>query len=193
MQIVLTLPMFAAFLSSSLSQGDMTMMMSLVSLVLQGHGASLTLISVAVTAHIIGMFALSIPLGKLADTIGRKWVVMMGGLILGLGAFLTPTTGHYGVIATSIVLVGVGWSAINVASTAMISDLSAADMRGRIMGLNDMTIGLAALALPIMGGVVIGSMGFQAFAVFGLLAAVPVVVAALLLGETRPGVYERSR
>lgn len=190
LSMLLVFPLLAAFLGSSLAQGDMTMMMSLVSLVLQEHNVPLALISVAVTAHIIGMYALSIPLGKLSDKLGRKWVIAAGGIILGIGAFLTPATGHYGIITTAIVLVGVGWSAINVASTAMISDLSSAEIRGRMMGLNDMTIALAAIALPVAGGVIIGALGFQAFSVFGLLVAIPIVLAVLPLVEMRPGVFK---
>jgi MFS family permease len=190
LRVLLFFPMFAAFLGSSLSQGDMTMLMSLVSLILHQHNVSLTLISVAITAHIIGMFALSVPLGSLSDKIGRKWVVVAGGLVLSLGAFLTPSTGHYGIITVGIVLVGVGWSAINVSSAAMISDLSEPGIRGRIMGLNDMTIALAAIALPVAGGVVIGSLGFEVFSIFGFAVAIPIVLVAISIREIRPGLFK---
>jgi MFS family permease len=187
--ILLAAPMMAAFLASSLAQGDMSMMMSLVSLVLNQHDVPLTLISLAVSAHIVGMFALSLPFGKLSDRMGRKWTISLGGAVLAAGAFLTPATGHYEIITGAIVLVGVGWSAINVASTAMISDLSSANVRGRILGLNDMTIALTAISLPVMGGLVISTFGFQAFAVLGLLFAVPIILAVVPLNESRPGKF----
>jgi MFS family permease len=72
----------------------------------------------------------------------------------------------------------------------MISDLSEPGIRGRIMGLNDMTIALAAIALPVAGGVVIGSLGFEVFSIFGFAVAIPIVLAAIPIREIRPGLFK---
>ena len=43
----------------------MSMMMAMTSLALDHHGYGLTLISVSVSLHVVGMFGFSIPFGRL--------------------------------------------------------------------------------------------------------------------------------
>lgn len=50
----------------------MTMMMSLVSLVLHAFHVDISMISLAIIIHVLGMFALSVPLRWLTDRIGRR-------------------------------------------------------------------------------------------------------------------------
>src|SRR3989304_4698953 len=113
-------PVFTeAMIPAALAWGDMSMMMSLVSVILHQHHVALTLINFSITLHVFGMYGLSFPLGWLCDKLGRKVVTMLGGVILGAGALLTPITSVYWIIALAIFLVGLGWSAANVATTAL--------------------------------------------------------------------------
>jgi len=186
---ILFFPIFAAFIASAFAWGNMTMMMSLVSIVLHQHDVVLTLISFAITLHIFGMYGLSGPLGWLCDRMRRKPVTMLGGLILGIGALLTPLTSSYPIIVFAIFLVGLGWSAANVATSALISDVTPAERRGRILGANDVSIGLASLSLPAVGGVVLSTLGFVGFGISGLLLALPALLIIIPLREIRPGKY----
>jgi hypothetical protein len=97
-------------------------------------------------------------------------VIVLGALILGTGAFLTPIFSSYTIITFAIFLVGLGWSAINVATTALITDLTPPDERGRMLGANDVTIGLAALSLPVLGGFVIANFGLSTLGFLGSMA-----------------------
>lgn len=186
---VLYRPVLIAISSSALGWGIMVMMMSLVSLVLHEHGVELTLIFLAVTVHIVGMFALSVPIGRIADKFGRKRVLLAGALVIGVGSLITPLTHEYLIVTIGIFLVGLGWSAINVASTALISDVTHPSKRGRIIGTNDFAIGASALALPFAGGVVIGALGLASLGYLGLLLVLPTLAATLLLSEPTPGKY----
>jgi len=185
-------PILAAFVASASTTGDMTMMMSLVSVVMHQHEIALTLISVAVSVHVVGMFALSIPFGRLSDKIGRKWVATLGGLVLTVGAVLTPITNDYAIITFGIFLVGLGWSAASVATTAIISDLTPPERRGRVLGANDVAIGLASLALPVLGGAAISQSGMFALGLLGFLVALPALVMPLRVRESSPGRYSVS-
>ena len=189
---ILFFPLLAAFIASALAWGDMSMMMSLVSVILHQHHVALTLINFSITLHVFGMYGLSFPLGWLCDKLGRKVVTMLGGVILGAGALLTPITSVYWIIALAIFLVGLGWSAANVATTALIADVTLVERRGRILGANDMIIGLSSLSLPAFGGLVISGLGLVAFGLSGLIIAVPILLVMLPLREVRPGKYSTA-
>jgi len=61
--------------------------------------------------------------------------------------------------------------------------------RGRGIGVNDMALGVAALTLPILGGILFQLSGFGAPGVFGLLVALPAIFLTALLREKKPGSY----
>lgn len=94
-----------------------------------------------------------------------------------------PITAEYLLVTLGVFLVGLGWSAINVASTALICDVTPGPKRGSIMGANDVTNGLASMTFPSVGGVILSSLGFFAFGVAGLLIALPVVLSIVPIHE----------
>gem|GEM_PF-1551230 len=175
-----------SFIVSALSSGIMVAMMSLLSLHMSQHNVSVTLITVAVTIHIIGMFAFSLPFGRIVDKISAKNVMILGSLITGLGGLITPLSTNYFIGTFGIFLVGLGWSAATISTTALISSLATPSVRGRTLGLNDTLIGFASISAPFAGGVVIGAYGFLAFGLYGFLLSVPAIIAATLLKGDRP-------
>ncbi len=182
-------PVIVAIVVSAMTLGNMSMMMGLTSLILAEHAVHITFISLAITIHIIGMYGLSIPIGKFADRHGRKKTFLIGTGISGLGAILTPLTNDYWMITVGIFLVGLGWSAATIASTGLISDVTGPFERGKAIGVNDMTMGIAALSFPILGALLIPSLGFLALGYIGLAASVPAFAISIFLRETKPGVY----
>lgn len=184
-----SVPMRTAFIASTFAWGTMVMDMSLVSVILKQYGFELTLISIAVTIHIFGMFGLSIPLGRLADRWGRKPVIALGGIILAIGAALMPLTKDYLVITFGVFLVGLGWSGANVGTTALICDLTPIVSRGKVLGTNDLVTGAASIAIPLIGGAILSSLGYVVFGVVGLAFSIPVLL-IVIVRETSPGKYE---
>lgn len=177
--------LLSAFIASSFGWGGMVMGMSIVSIMLQQFGVALILINLAVSIHVIGMYGLSIPWGWLTDRRGRRLAIALGGIILGAGAFLMPITREYLIVTFGVFLIGLGWSAINVASTALICDVTPAPKRGSIMGANDVVNGLASMTFPPLGGVILSSLGFFAFGVAGLVIALPIVLSVLPIREPK--------
>lgn len=179
-----------AFAASFAAQGNMSMIMAFTSLALEHHGHPLPAISVAVTIHVIGMFGFSLPLGWVADRVGRRAVMLLGLLLLAIGAVLVPITPHYGVIVTGTFLVGVGWSAVAVAATALIADTTGALERGRAIGANDTVSAAAAMALPLLAGPAVEFLGLASLGILGVGLMVPPLVLLLTrLRETTPGEY----
>jgi MFS family permease len=175
----------SAYLSSAITTGVMVAFMSLGSLLLHIHHIQTTTISAVVTVHVLGMYAFSIPLGKLADSLGRLPIMAVGVLVCGLGAFLTAYTGELVIVTAGMFLVGVGWSAATVSSVALISDETKPDIRGKVLGANDTFIALTSLAIPLTAAYILEGMGGPSLAALGLTASIATTATSAILSRKR--------
>lgn len=183
------LPLATAFANSFAGLGVMSMMMAMTSLALDHHGYGLSLISVSVSLHVVGMFGFSIPFGRLSDRIGRRNVMLLGNVIIAIGSILIPSSPDYAVITTGTFLVGLGWSCVNVASSALITEVVGPAERGRAIGLSDTISQSSSIVLPLAAGPLVEWAGLPILAVVALaVLAVPVIMLARLR-ETSPGQY----
>ena len=183
-------PKLTAFASMFSAQGNMNMMMVMTSLALGRHDYTLTSISVSVAIHVMGMFGFSLPLGRLADRIGRRNVMLLGLVLASLGSWLIVATPVYAVITAGTFFVGLGWSCVNIAATALYADTTSPGERGRVIGANDTFTAAAAIAMPIVGGVVVEYASWQTLGVLGMALMAPPIVLLLRLREPIPGIFE---
>ncbi len=186
-------PKLTAFVSMFCVQGNMNMMMAMTALALRRHDFSLSAISLSVAIHVMGMFGLSLPMGKLADRVGRRNVMLMGLVLASAGSWLVVATPAYTVITTGTFLVGLGWSCVNIAATALYADTTSPAERGRVIGANDTFTAAAAISMPLIGGVVVEYLGFPTLGLFGMALMLPALFFLLRLREPSPGVYEDPR
>ncbi len=141
-----------AVVSNSAGQGNMSIVMVLTSLVLSHHGHSLGAIAISHMFHSAGMFAFTIPLGWLADRLGRERVMVPGIALTLVGAGLVTFTPTYFFVTLGTFLVGIGWAAANVAATALVADHYESAERGRAIGVNDsFAAGVSVLAALVTG------------------------------------------
>ena len=149
----------------------------LTSLVLSHHGHSLTAITISHMFHSAGMFAFTVPLGRLADRYGRGPVMYPGVAVALIGASLVAYGTHFAVVTAGTFLVGLGWAAANVAATAMIADHAETEVRGRAIGVNESASGFTAMAMALVTGPLIQYMSLSAAG----MTAVAVSVIPLVL------------
>ncbi|TVP85907.1 MAG: MFS transporter [Acholeplasmataceae bacterium] len=117
-----------------------------------------------------------IPAGLLASRLGRKFSVIGGLALMGLGLFATmllhePNALFFGGIS----VIGVGWAFINVNSYPMIVEMSHKDNVGRYTGYYYTSSMLAQSFTPIVAGAFIRAMA--SFTVLFPYALVLVVIA----------------
>lgn len=166
-----------AIISNCAATGNMSIVMVLTSLVLAHHGHSLTAIAISHTFHSVGMFAFTIPLGKLADRIGRSTIMFPGVFVSLVGAALVAFTPNLVTVTMGTFLVGVGWAAANVAATAFLADQVTTSERGRAIGLNDTFAGMSTVFSAFVTGPLIEWYGLPATgAAAMLLASLPFVL-----------------
>lgn len=166
-----------AVVSNSAANGNMSIVMVLTSLVLSHHGHTLIAIAISHMFHSMGMFAFTIPLGKLADRHGRVAVMLPGVAVSLVGAALTGFTSAWITITLGTFLVGLGWAGANVASTALIADSVRTEERGRAIGLSDSFAGGTAVFAALVTGPVIEWSGLPMTAATAvLLASIPLLL-----------------
>jgi MFS family permease len=98
----------------------------------------------------------NLPLGRLADTVGRKPLMVAGTMLTAVGILGTGYAMPYGLVALIPfrLLVGIGSASSMVGSGAMVADLSddAPEQRARIMGVQQAVISCAWAGGPAVGG-----------------------------------------
>jgi MFS family permease len=125
----------------------------------------------------------SIPAGWLADRLGRRALMIGGGLIGGAGITLVALAGSTMALLAAGSLMAVGSAAFGSASWALLADLSPSPRAGGLLGVANLgTAGAAAAAGTF--GALIDKVGFGP--AFGLAAACSVAgaIVAITLAET---------
>jgi MFS family permease len=187
-----------AILANCAAQGNMAIVMVLTSLVLSHHGHSLSAIAFAHMFHSSGMFAFTIPLGRLTDRIGRDAVMFPGIATALVGASLVAFTGMFWSVTLGTFLVGLGWAAANVSATALIADHYATHERGRAIGVNESFAGGISVVMALVTGPLIQWSGLPATGAVAALVTLPPLLVMLVPSQrgTRTaidGVAETTR
>jgi MFS family permease len=166
------MPIRLAVVSNCAAQGNMSNVMVLTSLVLAHHGHSLAAIAFSHVFHSAGMFAFTVPLGRMADRFGRSQVMYPGVAVALVGASLVAYGTHYAMVTAGTFLVGLGWAAANVAATAMIADHAETEVRGRAIGVNESASGAVAMAMALATGPLIQYFSLAAAGLMAVLVSV---------------------
>jgi MFS family permease len=129
-------------------------------------------IQFAMTAAAMMQAVLQIPLGRLSDRIGRKPVIAMGMLVFALGSYIAGLSDRIELIALGRALQGVG--AISSAVTALLADVTRAEVRTIAMAIMGAGMGVAFVAALVLGPIAEGLLGvsgiFRMTAVLALLS-----------------------
>jgi MFS family permease len=174
-----------AVVSNCAAQGNMSIVMVLTSLVLKDCGTTLTGIAIAGACHSMGMFAFTIPLGRLTDRYGRDAVMFPGVATALAGAGLVAYTSVFWTVTLGAFLVGIGWAGANVSATALIADHYPTAERGRALGVNDTCAAGISVLVAFIAGPLIAWAGLAATGFCAVLLAVPPLAMLALSGGTK--------
>jgi DHA1 family multidrug resistance protein-like MFS transporter len=127
--------------------------------------------------------ALLLPVGRIADTRGRRPVIVVGLLIGAAGFVLLPALPFGGGLLVAAVLLGVAGAADSVGPGAVMGDV-VAGRGGTVVAVFQMSGDLGAVLGPVVAGWIADGAGYSAtFAVSAAVCAVP-VLAVLAAPET---------
>ena len=143
-------------------------------------GASLEIIGVVISIHVLGMFALAPLSGWATDRLGRPMVLSLGAGVLFVSLYLSGTSpaGASYRIGVGLFLLGLGWSLCTVAASTLLSESAPADVRTDVQGAADLVMGLTAALAGAVAGLVVGTLGYGALTVFSAFLVTGVATAA---------------
>ncbi len=178
----------AAVAAIGVAQAAMVAVMGATPVEITHHHGSALVVGTTVSLHVAGMFAFSPLIGAALDRWGRRLGLLAGSLVAAGGAIVTAVaSGSTPVLATGLFFVGLGWSSVYLASTAVISDVTTAAERAGALGFVDLVAALSAAAGALVGGVLLESVGFGWVGAGFAPLLVAVLVLVVPLRESEPG------
>ena len=153
--------------------------------------ATATRVGIALGAYGLTQALLQIPVGFLSDRFGRKPVIMMGLVLLGVGSVLAACSETiYGVGLGRLLQ---GASAIGAVMIALVSDLTRPIFRTRARAMIGLSIGLSFSASMILGPLLSSMGGIQGiFWCTALFAAFAMLLLAYGIPHSEPVAPEAS-
>jgi MFS family permease len=184
--IILHTPLvLAATAGMALTHAVMVSVMVMTPIHMDHGGASLEVIGLVISGHILGMFAFSPLVGILADRVGSPLVVGIGGLILLSSLVLSGLSapGASPGLGVGLFLLGLGWSFGSVGSSTLLVAATPTRHRPRVQGTVDMITGFTAAGGGAVAGLVVATVGFGWLSAGASLLAFGVVVVSVVAGR----------
>lgn len=106
--------------------------------------------------------AATIPLwGRAADLWGRRPVLLLGLALFALGSVACGTAGSMAALIAFRAIQGVGAGAMQPVSLTLVGDLYTLEERSRIQGVFGAVWGLAGMAGPLLGGLIVRALSWR--------------------------------
>jgi MFS family permease len=173
-----------AMLAAIASFGVMVSVMNLTGYVVVDHhhhtqGSVFPIIG----AHVLGMYALVLVIGRVIDRIGRGPALGGGLFVMAVSCIALMWVESVPLTAVLLFGLGLGWNLSFVSATAQLADATGPAERGKLLGLNDLLSGLTGAGLALAGGVALDALGVTALAIGATLLA---LAPAIFLARLRP-------
>ena len=162
-----------------IGQFVMTLIMVITPLHMNHHAHGEQAISWVIMAHTLGMYGLSSLTSRLTDRLGPVLIIVVGALILGASAVLTPISNQVSMLAFSLFLLGLGWNFCFIAGSALFFSGLLPVERGRAQGASEMMVALAAGTGSLGTGAVFAEAGIVAVSAMGLAFSLVLIVASV--------------
>ena len=146
------------------------------------HGtASLTGAGLLVSAVAQGAFLL--PVGRYADRVGRRPVMILGSSLAGLSMVMLAVVETRPSFFLSMAVYGAGASCLSVAPAAIVGDIAGA-RRGSLVAAFQMSSDLGAIVGPLVAGQLVDSASYAAAFAVSAGVVLLVLVPATVMRET---------
>lgn len=139
-------------------------------------GASESALGLALAAYALPVLFVSLPLGRLADRLGRRPLLLSGLLLTAAGSILIAVSSALEPLIAGRAVQGIGSAASWIAALAIVSDLAPPGRKGESIGFALAANSVGAIGGPALGGVTGEAFGFEF--PFLLVTALTLVLAA---------------
>lgn len=167
----------SAIITNAFSHFAMIAIMSMTAVHMHGHGASMTLIGLTISFHVGGMYGLAPVFGWLSDKWGSRATMLLGlGGTFVAAALLVPWSENETVVVGALLLLGLGWSATLVGSSAVVAKAAPPEQKAGLQGRSDLTMNLTGALGGVISGPVVSVWGMPVMAVLVIVGMVAVLV-----------------
>jgi sugar porter (SP) family MFS transporter len=104
----------------------------------------------AMSSALAGCLAGALLSGALADSLGRKKLLIAAGALFTASAIWTALSGHFSAFIMARILGGIGIGLASNISPVYIAEMSPAEMRGKFVSINQLTIVIGVLAAQVV-------------------------------------------
>jgi EmrB/QacA subfamily drug resistance transporter len=139
------------------------------------------IISWVATSYLLASAAFLVPVGRLADIVGRKKIFILGISVFGLSSILCGIAWSIETLIIFRVLQGAGSAMIFGTSMAILTSVFPPQERGKVLGINVASVYIGLSLGPVLGGALNHNFGWRS--IFYLTTLIAVV--ALALAVTR--------
>lgn len=179
-----------AIFAAAVGQVAMVGVMTVTPTALHDHGHGSGAISLIISAHITGMFAFGPFIGVAMDRFGRHVGLLAGFGLSATGALVAAVEGSATAVGIGLLLIGLGWSATYLGSTAVISDATEPTERGAALGSMDLVVSAMSAVAGLTGGIVLDLAGYRAL---GVGMAIAVAIAVIPVARVRRQTVRAAR
>ena len=137
-------------------------------------GVTLRSASWVVIAQGLTISAFMLPMGRMADIIGRKKVHLMGLVLFGGGSVFTALAPTFGLLIVARIVAAIGNSMGQSVGTAMVLSIFPPHERGKGIGAQTTSVAIGGAMGPVIAGLVLQFLPWEALF---LLLTVPIVIA----------------
>ncbi|WP_460855123.1 MFS transporter, partial [Nocardiopsis coralliicola] len=159
-----------------------------------GDLGGLDAMPLVVSAYLVAATAVMPVYGRLGDTVGRVPLLQAALALFGLGAAASALAPDLGWLVAGRIVQGAGGGGLMIGAQAAVGDLVSPRERGRYLGLFGAVYAVAAVAGPVLGGIVADAASWRwIFAVHPPLALIAMATMAATLRLPRPDRTARPR
>ncbi|MCP5029821.1 MAG: MFS transporter [Actinomycetia bacterium] len=181
-----------AFIALGISMVTAVMTMSMVFVALAAIAddfeVTLRAVSWVVIVEALIISALMLPMGRLADMVGRKRVHMAGLAVFGTGAALTALAPTFGFLIAARAVMATGNAMTQSVGTAMVVAAFPPEERGKAIGAQTTAVSIGGASGPIVAGLVLQVLPWEVLFMGVLIpVAVALVAAHRFLDERQVG------
>jgi MFS transporter, SP family, galactose:H+ symporter len=131
--------------------------------------------------------------GRVSDRIGRKATLGILGVVFTIGIVTTAIATGYWIMLVGRIVMGVGVGGVSATVPTYLAEISPAQIRGRMLTLNQLLITVGLLASYLVNLAFAGSGDWRAMFWIGSIPGVVLVLASLRLPESPAWLFARGR
>jgi MFS family permease len=157
-----------------------------VPLYAESYGVDATAIGLTIAVYGLARFLIAIPGSRIADQYGRRWTLLLGGLLTVVGNMACAVAPDYWTFLLARFVAGAGASMVLIGGQIILADIAPPHVRGRVMATYQGVFLFAVGAGAFPGGFLASRFGLETpFIAYSILAGFVSYLAWKRVPETR--------